>query len=164
MHPTTQRIHSILSEAGVATEVRTLDESTHTAADAAAALGCDVGAIASSLVFLADGVPFMVLTSGAHRVDTDHLAPQIGAQSITRAGADQVREATGQPIGGVAPVGHPSALAMYLDVSLRAHPLLWASAGTPRSVLSLTYEDLARVTGATEVTVQAAQLPERSSR
>ncbi|MEX0913733.1 MAG: YbaK/EbsC family protein, partial [Demequina sp.] len=132
-----------------------LDESTHTAAEAAAALGCDVGAIASSLVFLADGAPFIVLTSGAHRVDTAHLASQIGAQSITRANADQVREATGQPIGGVAPVGYRTALPMYIDTALQAHPVLWASAGTPRSVLSLSYRDMARVTGATEVTVQA---------
>ncbi len=144
----------ILEAAGVQSEVRVLEDSTRTAAEAAAALGCDVGAIASSLVFLADGEPILVLTSGAHRVNTDALAGRIGAQAITRASADQVREATGQPIGGVAPVGHPAPIRTYIDVALKQHELLWAAAGTPHSVFDITYDDLQRLTGAVEVDVE----------
>ncbi len=153
MHPSTARIRDIVTQAGIDTDLRELDESTRTAKEATAALGCDVGAIASSLVFLADGEPLLVLTSGSHRVDTDHLAGQIGATTITMAKPDQVRAATGQPIGGVAPVGHPAPLRIYLDTALRDHAVLWAAAGTPRSVFSITYDELARLTGATEVPV-----------
>lgn len=155
MHPSSERILQILAESGLRSEVRTLADSTRTAAEAAAALGCDVGAIASSLVFLADGKPIVVLTSGSHRVDTALLASQIGATAITRASADQVREATGQPIGGVAPVGHPAPVPTYIDVELKEHGELWAAAGTPHSVFDISYEDLLQVTGATEVVVEA---------
>ena len=155
MHPSSERILQILGDAGLHSEVRTLADSTRTAAEAAAALGCDVGAIASSLVFLADGAPVVVLTSGAHRVDTALLASQIGAASITRASADEVRAATGQPIGGVAPVGHPAPVPTYIDVELKKHGELWAAAGTPHSVFDISYEDLLRITGATEVVVDA---------
>lgn len=155
VHPSTQRIAKILADAGIESDVRTLPDSTRTAVEAATALGCEVGAIASSLVFLADGAPILVLTSGRHRVDTEHLATQIGANAITRASADQVREATGQPIGGVSPVGHPAPVTTYLDVALKDYELLWAAAGTPHSVLSITYDELLRLTGATEVSVEA---------
>ncbi len=154
MHPSTQRILDILMGAGLGSDVRTLADSTRTAAEAASALGCDVGAIASSLVFLADGAPILVLTSGRHRVDTAVLAAQIGASAITRASADQVREATGQPIGGVAPVGHPAPVPTYLDVALRDYDVLWAAAGTPHSVFDITYDALRDLTGAVEVTVE----------
>lgn len=139
---------------GLHSQVRTLTDSTRTAAEAAAALGCEVGAIASSLVFLADGEPILVLTSGSHRVDTDLLARQIGAAAITRADAARVREATGQPIGGVAPLGHPSPVTTYIDVELKKHGELWAAAGTPHSVFEISYDDLRSLTGATEVTVE----------
>ena len=82
-----------------------LEASTRTAADAVAALGCPVGAIANSPVFLADDQPVLVLTSGAHRVDTAHLAAQLAARAVRRASPEQVRAASGQPVGGVAPVG-----------------------------------------------------------
>lgn len=139
---------------GLHSQVRTLTDSTRTAAEAAAALGCEVGAIASSLVFLADGEPILVLTSGSHRVDTGLLARQIGAAAITRADAARVREATGQPIGGVAPLGHPSPVTTYIDVELKKHGELWAAAGTPHSVFEISYDDLRSLTGATEVTVE----------
>lgn len=155
MHPSTQKISQLLTEAGLEPDVRTLADSTRTAAEAAQALACEVGAIASSLVFLADGSPILVLTSGRHRVDTAFLADQIGADAITRASADQVRDATGQPIGGVAPVGHPSPVRTYLDVALKDFELLWAAAGTPNSVFSITYTELLSLTGATEVAVEA---------
>jgi len=143
----------ILTAAGLHSQVRSLSDSTRTAAEAAAALGCEVGAIASSLVFLADGDPVLVLTSGSHRVDTTLLAAQIGATSIGRASADDVRSATGQPIGGVAPVGHPAPIPTYIDVELKRHGELWAAAGTPHSVFEISYDDLRVLTDAVEVTV-----------
>ncbi|MFP5359124.1 MAG: YbaK/EbsC family protein [Actinomycetes bacterium] len=154
MHPSSAKIMDILAMHGLHSQVRTLTDSTRTAAEAAAALGCEVGAIASSLVFLADGEPILVLTSGSHRVDTDLLARQIGAAAITRADAARVREATGQPIGGVAPLGHPSPVTTYIDVELKKHGELWAAAGTPHSVFEISYDDLRSLTGATEVTVE----------
>lgn len=154
MHPSSAKIMDILETHGLHSQVRTLTDSTRTAAEAAAALGCEVGAIASSLVFLADGEPILVLTSGSHRVDTDLLARQIGAAAITRADAARMREATGQPIGGVAPLGHPSPVTTYIDVELKKHGELWAAAGTPHSVFEISYDDLRSLTGATEVTVE----------
>jgi len=154
MHPSSAKIMHILEMHGLHSQVRTLAESTRTAAEAAAALGCEVGAIASSLVFVADGDPILVLTSGAHRVDTDLLARQIGAQTIARADAATVRQATGQPIGGVAPFGHPDRVTTYLDVELKKHGELWAAAGTPNSVFEISYDDLRALTGAVEVAVE----------
>ncbi|MDN4477017.1 YbaK/EbsC family protein [Demequina sp. SYSU T00039] len=154
MHPSSAKILDLLTAAGLHSRVRTLADSARTAAEAAAALDCEVGAIASSLVFLADGEPILVLTSGSHRVDTDLLARQIGARAITRADAARVREATGQPIGGVAPVGHPAPVTTYIDVELKKHGELWAAAGTPHSVFEIAYDDLRRIANATEVTVE----------
>ncbi|WP_062523230.1 YbaK/EbsC family protein [Demequina silvatica] len=155
MHPTSAKIMDLLAARGLHSQVRTLTDSTRTAAEAAAALGCEVGAIASSLVFLADGAPILVLTSGSHRVDTDLLADQIGARVIARADAAAVRAATGQPIGGVAPVGHPAPVPTYIDVELKKHGELWAAAGTPHSVFEISYDDLVSLTGAAEVAVES---------
>lgn len=154
MHPSSARILDLLTAAGLRSQVRTLADSARTAAEAAAALDCEVGAIASSLVFLADGEPILVLTSGSHRVDTDLLARQIGARTIARADAARVREATGQPIGGVAPIGHPAPVTTYIDVELKKHGELWAAAGTPHAVFEIAYDDLRRITNAIEVTVE----------
>src|SRR5438552_18248152 len=104
------RFAAVLRDVGVAGEVRELPESAPTAASAAAQLGCEVGAIANSLVFTADGAPLLVMTSGAHRVDTGKVAALVGAAKVKRADPDFVRQATGQTIGGVAPVGHPQPL------------------------------------------------------
>lgn len=154
MHPSNELIMTILRDEGIDSHVRVLEDSTRTAAEAAAALGCEVGAIASSLVFLADNEPILVLTSGAHRVNTDALAERIGVESITRASAQQVREATGQPIGGVAPIGHPAPVRTFIDEALKGYDTLWAAAGTPHSVFDISYVDLQRVTGAREVNVE----------
>lgn len=153
LHPKVQQVQAALHAGGVDVEVRQIDEATPTAAAAAEFLGCDVGAIANSLVFMADDEPILVLTSGAHRVDTAHLAERIGAGRVRRASADQVREATGQVIGGVAPVGHPAPVRTYLDVALLSYSEIWAAAGIPASLFPITYADLLRVTGATEVEV-----------
>ncbi|WP_084076081.1 YbaK/EbsC family protein [Demequina sp. NBRC 110052] len=153
LHPKVQQVQAALHAGGVDVTVRQIDEATPTAAAAAEFLGCDVGAIANSLVFMADDEPILVLTSGAHRVDTAHLADRIGAGRIRRASADQVREATGQVIGGVAPIGHPAPVRTYLDVALLNYSEIWAAAGIPASLFPITYADLLRVTDATEVEV-----------
>ena len=123
-----------------------------TAALAAEHLGITVGQIANSLVFLFDGVPTLVLTSGAHRVDTAWLGEQVGA-TITRASKEQVKEATGQVIGGVAPVGHPEPVPTYVDTVLGAHDEVWAAAGHARTVFPTTFEELVRITGGTPTAV-----------
>ncbi|MEU8920147.1 YbaK/EbsC family protein [Kitasatospora sp. NPDC048545] len=138
-----------LAAAGVAGEIVVLPDSARTAAEAAAALGCEVGAIANSLVFLCDGEPLLVMTSGAHRVDTDYLAEQLGSGRIARAGADRVREATGQAIGGVAPTGHPAPLRMVVDTALQRYEVLWTAAGHPHTVVPMSYAELLRVTDGT---------------
>ncbi|WP_227982158.1 YbaK/EbsC family protein [Nocardia spumae] len=136
-----------LAQAGIHGRVRELTRSARTAADAAAALSCDVGAIANSLVFLAAGEPVLVLTSGRHRVDTTALAARWGRGELQRATPEQVRQVTGQAIGGVAPVGHPRALPTVVDAALTEYSQLWAAAGTPHTVFHTTAEELLRLTG-----------------
>src|SRR5699024_2033013 len=97
------------------------------------------------------------MTPGAHRVDTDHVADQLGIDSLDRADKDLVREATGQVIGGVAPRGHPQPIPTYVAVALRAHPALCAAAGNANPMMSLTYEQLLEVTDGKEVTVVAEE-------
>jgi len=135
-----------LRELGAAGEPVILSESARTAAEAAAALGCDVGAIANSLVFMADGEPLLVMTSGAHRVDTEALAARLGKERIVRAKPEQVKEATGQVIGGVAPVGHPTQLETVIDESLEDYPEIWAAAGDAHAVFPTSFAELVRMT------------------
>ncbi len=153
MHPTVSRVVDTLQSRGWQGEVRVLPDSARTAAQAAEGLGCDVGAIASSLVFLADGEPLLVLTSGAHRVDTDGLARRLGVASVDRAPADLVREVTGFAIGGVAPLAHRQSLRTVVDVALEAHDVVWAAAGHPHAVFPTSYEELLRLTGGTPAQV-----------
>jgi prolyl-tRNA editing enzyme YbaK/EbsC (Cys-tRNA(Pro) deacylase) len=141
------RVVADLHAGGVDAEVRRFEQSVPTAAAAAQALGVDVAAIANSLVFDADGVPLLVLTSGAHRVDTAKVAALVGAQRVRRASAEFVLAATGQEVGGVAPVGHPAPLRTVVDVDLAGYPLLWAGGGDHYTMFAATYEDLLRVTG-----------------
>jgi prolyl-tRNA editing enzyme YbaK/EbsC (Cys-tRNA(Pro) deacylase) len=136
-----------LRKGGVDAEVRRFDVPVPTAAAAATVLGCEVGAIANSLVFDADGVPLLVLASGAHRVDTAKIAALVGAQRVRRASPEFVLAATGQEVGGVAPVGHPAPLRTVVDVDLAAFPVLWAGGGDHHTMFSATYEELLRVTG-----------------
>lgn len=152
--PTRSRIvQQHLDAAGVETSVVVLPDSARTAVAAASAVGCEVGAIANSLVLSADGAPVLVMTSGAHRVDFAVLAQSIGAAAVAMAPAALVREVTGQAIGGVAPVGHPTRLTTYLDEDLRAFDRIWAAAGTPHSVMPLTFAQLQSMTDGTIVRV-----------
>jgi prolyl-tRNA editing enzyme YbaK/EbsC (Cys-tRNA(Pro) deacylase) len=162
MHPSASKVAAALRELGVAGEVRELPEPAPTAAAAAAQLGCEVGAIANSLVFSADGAPLLVLTSGAHRVDTGKVAALVGASRVTRADPEFVRRATGQVIGGVAPVGHPAALRTLVDRWLERYGTVWAAAGHAHTVFPTSFTELVHITGGspadvgTEVALGAA--------
>ena len=153
MHPNTARVQAALAAGGATGQVVTLADSARTSADAAAALRCEVGAIVKSLVFAADDEPLLVLTSGGHQADPARLARLVDAAEVRRAPPELVRDATGFPIGGVAPVGHPGPLRTLVDEALAAHPVLWAAAGTPHSVFPTTYDELVRLTGGTPARV-----------
>jgi prolyl-tRNA editing enzyme YbaK/EbsC (Cys-tRNA(Pro) deacylase) len=152
-HPSITRFREELAAAGGHGTVVVLPDSVHTAALAAEALGCEVGAIANSLLFDADGSPVLILTSGAHRVDTAKVAAELGVATLRRAKPEFVREHTGQVIGGVSPIAHPASLPTYLDPALRQYDEVWAAAGHPAAVFSTTYEELLAMTGATELEV-----------
>jgi prolyl-tRNA editing enzyme YbaK/EbsC (Cys-tRNA(Pro) deacylase) len=127
--------------------VSTFPEGTRTAADAAAAIGCDVAAIVKSLVFRRDGGgALLVLTSGRNRVDEAKVERLVG-EPIGKADAAFVREATGYAIGGVPPAGHPGPIETLVDRDLMALEQLWAAAGTPRTVFPLTPAELVALTG-----------------
>ncbi|GAA4625445.1 YbaK/EbsC family protein [Actinoallomurus vinaceus] len=153
MHPNVENVAARLRELGATGQVRELPEAAPTAATAAAQLGCDVGAIANSLIFAADGEPLLVLTSGAHRVDTTGLAERIGVARIKRADPEFVRAATGQPIGGVAPLGHPEPIRTLVDEWLAKYDVVWAAAGHPHTVFPTSYDELLRLTGGTPADV-----------
>ena len=165
-HPrSVENVRAVLHEAGLpgADRIRHIPDGARTAAEAAAALGVEVGAIANSLVFVArigaetddrDETPLLVMTSGGHRVDTVALAARIGVDAIDRATPEIVRSATGQAIGGVAPVGHPAPLRTIVDPVLETFPEIWAAAGHSHAVFPLTYEQLVRITGGTVVPVE----------
>jgi prolyl-tRNA editing enzyme YbaK/EbsC (Cys-tRNA(Pro) deacylase) len=153
-HPSITRFRDDLRRRGGTGEVVVLPDSVHTAALAAEALGCEVGAIANSLLFDADGSPLLILTSGAHRVATAGVAARLGVGALDRATPDFVRRHTGQVIGGVSPIGHPAPVPTYLDSWLRRHDVVWAAAGHPAAVFSTTYDELAAMTGAAELDVE----------
>lgn len=153
-HPRIQQVVAALAEHGIVDEVVTvLPDSARTAREAADALGVEVGAIANSLVFDSAGEAVLVLTSGAHRVDTAAVAAAHGLAALERATPELVRSATGQVIGGVAPVGHPAPLRTFVDVALRDHEVVWAAAGHPHAVFATTYDQLVAITGGTPTDV-----------
>jgi prolyl-tRNA editing enzyme YbaK/EbsC (Cys-tRNA(Pro) deacylase) len=149
MHPNVEAVQNALAAAGAEGQVIMLPDAVSTAAAAAAALGVEVGQIANSLIFNADGGPLLVLTSGAHRVDTAKVAELLGMQSIKRATPEFVREHTGQPIGGVAPLGHPKPVTTLVDIALGEFPVVWAAGGIPHAVFPTTFDELVRITGGT---------------
>ena len=130
-----------------------LPDTVHTAVLAAGALGCEVGAIANSLLFDAEGSPVLILTSGAHRVDTTATAARVGVPALERATPEFVRQHTGQVIGGVSPLGHPTPVPTWIDVALQQYDEIWAAAGHPAAVFSTTYDELVAMTGATPTDV-----------
>ncbi|HLU75003.1 MAG TPA: YbaK/EbsC family protein [Nonomuraea sp.] len=148
------RVEKALRSLGATGEIVVLPEKAPTAASAAAQLDCEIGAIANSLIFEADGAPLLVLTSGAHRVDVKLIARTAGVSKVRRATPEFVREATGQPIGGVAPVGHPAPVRTLVDNWLQKHEVVWAAGGHPHTVFPTTFDELVRITGGTPVDVE----------
>lgn len=158
-HRSVAHFRAELEARGGTGEIVVLPESVHTAQLAAEALGCEVGAIANSLLFEVpteegDGEPLLLLTSGAHRVDTEKVARALGVGALKRAKPEFVRTHTGQVIGGVSPFDHPAPVRTYLDPWLRRHDVVWAAAGHPAAVFSSTFEELQQLTGADELDME----------
>ncbi len=144
-----ERVARTLRELGIDTEIVEFDASTRTSAAAAAAIGCAVAQICKSIVFRAraSGQAVVVIASGANRVDEWKVAAAIG-EPIAQADAEFVRNATGFAIGGVAPLGHTSAVHLLIDRDLFTLDPVWAAAGTPNSVFRLKAHDLRYIPGA----------------
>ncbi|MCX4827551.1 YbaK/EbsC family protein [Streptomyces sp. NBC_01016] len=134
--------------------VRRFPEATRTAQEAAEAIGCELSQICKSLIFAADGVPVLVLMDGASRVDLDLVRDELGAEKVTRAKADVVREFTGYAIGGVPPFGHANKTRVLADRSLLNHDTVWAAAGSPYAVFPMAPKELISHAGATLVDVR----------
>ena len=146
MHPNVERVMAAAEDLGLTIEVRTFPEGTKTAADAAAAIGVEVGQIVKSLVFAVDGDVVMALVSGANQLDERKLAAAAGGAKAGRVDADAVREATGFPIGGVPPFAHATALRVFVDPDLLGWDEVWAAAGTWHDVFGITPTELVRAT------------------
>lgn len=138
--------------AGLELEVREMSESTHTAQEAADAVGAPVGAIVKSLVFMADGEPLLVLASGPNRVNVQALGERLGV-TLEKADADQVKASTGYSIGGVPPFGHPNPIRCVMDRDFLALDELWAAAGSAQAVFPISPERLQELSGAVVETV-----------
>lgn len=141
-----RRVEAALRQRGHTGELRRLATAVPTSAAAAEELGCAVAAIANSLVFLADGVPVLVLASGGRRVKTKRLRGALGARDVVLARPDAVLAATGQAVGGVSPVGHPAPLRTLVDAALGEHDVVWAGGGDELTMLSTTLAELLRMT------------------
>ena len=158
-HPNVIAVQDALDASGARSgedqpsQVILLDDAVHTAAAAAEALCVEVGQIANSLIFDADGEPLLVLTSGAHRVDTAKVAAGLGVGRLKRATPKFVRQHTGQAIGGVAPLGHPKPVRTLVDTALQRYDTVWAAGGVPRAVFPISYAELLRVTAGTPADV-----------
>jgi prolyl-tRNA editing enzyme YbaK/EbsC (Cys-tRNA(Pro) deacylase) len=142
MHRNVALVIEGAAEHGLELAVRAFPEGTRTADDAARAIGVGVGQIVKSLVFVAGDRAVLLLVSGANRVDEAKVAAVVGTAEVRRATADEVREETGFPIGGVAPFGHPTPVPCYVDRDLLAHGVVWAAAGTPTHVFAIDPADL----------------------
>jgi prolyl-tRNA editing enzyme YbaK/EbsC (Cys-tRNA(Pro) deacylase) len=145
------RVRAAASALGLDPQVREFPEGTRTAADAARAVGCEVGQIVKSLVFMAGSEPILALTSGPNRADTGRLSQLMGGRPVHRATPEEARDATGFSIGGTPPFGHPRPMKAFLDRDLLDYRELWVAAGTPHAVFPITPADLLRATGAEPV-------------
>lgn len=148
-HPSNERVRKAAAQAGVEVEVVRFPDGTRTAADAAAAIGCEVAAIAKSIVLDSDGGAIVVVTSGANRVHYDKVAAALGVTGVRRADPETARQATGYPIGGTAPFGHAGPVRMLFDRDLLAFDEVWAAAGTPDTVFAVAPDALLDATEAT---------------
>jgi len=168
-HPSVARVLQTATERGLRIEIRQFPEGTRTAEDAARAVGCSVGQIVKSLVFVADASPILVLVSGADRADPDRIAEALahGASAtprptIRRATADEARAATGFSIGGIPPLGHERPIPVLVDEGLLRNEVVWAAAGLPDAVFSAPPAELARASGARVVAVAVRADPSGS--
>jgi prolyl-tRNA editing enzyme YbaK/EbsC (Cys-tRNA(Pro) deacylase) len=150
-HPNVERVLAAARNLGLEIQPRTFPDGTKTAADAAAAIGVDVGQIVKSLIFAVDGEVVVAYVSGSNQLDEAKLAAAAGGARAARVDADVVREATGFPIGGVPPFGHTRALRAFVDPDLLRWDEVWAAAGTWHDVFALSPQDLVRVSGAVAV-------------
>jgi prolyl-tRNA editing enzyme YbaK/EbsC (Cys-tRNA(Pro) deacylase) len=153
------RFAGAAAAAGIPVASQRFPEGTRTAEDAARAIGCDVAQIVKSLVFVADGVPVLALTSGRNRVDPSKVAALFGASDVRKATADEVLDATGYAIGGTPPFGHPQPLPCLVDEDLMGFDEVWAAAGTPDSVFPLTPAELTTASGGTVAAFAETQPP-----
>lgn len=144
-----ERFREEASKLGLSPKIREFPEGTRTAAEAARAVGCDVGQIVKSLVFVADGIAVLALTSGRNRVDANALATMMGVKSVQKATPEEARDATGFAIGGTPPFGHHRPLQVFVDRDLLAYEVIWAAAGTPKAIFALSPQELLAATGGT---------------
>jgi prolyl-tRNA editing enzyme YbaK/EbsC (Cys-tRNA(Pro) deacylase) len=151
------RFESWLSDSGIGVAVIRFPAGTRTAADAARAVGCEVGQIVKSLVFVAAGRPVVALVSGANRLDEGRLAAVAGTP-VAKADAAVAREATGYSIGGVPPFGHATQVAVFMDRDLFGHKVVWAAAGRPDSVFEIAPERLRELSQAEIADLKAAAI------
>jgi prolyl-tRNA editing enzyme YbaK/EbsC (Cys-tRNA(Pro) deacylase) len=155
LKPSAKKVQQAVQALGYQFKVVEFDKTTRTSADAATAIDCTVAQIAKSLIFKTKSSrqPVLVIASGANRVNV-HRIGELCGEKIERADADFVREKTGYSIGGVPPIGHLTPITTYLDRDLFQHAEIWAAAGTPRAVFSLTPQELRKMTGGEIVTIK----------
>ncbi len=156
MHPTAQKVADAAQTLGLNITISEFESSTRTAQDAANSVGCMVGQIVKSLLFVVDGQPTMALVSGNNQLDEKKLAALcgVGRKKVKRANADIAREATGFAIGGIPPFGHITQLPTYIDEDLFQFDVIWAAAGTPNAVFAITPGELVRVSGGEPVNLK----------
>jgi prolyl-tRNA editing enzyme YbaK/EbsC (Cys-tRNA(Pro) deacylase) len=150
-----KRVNDALKAKEISGQIKVLSESARSAAEAASALGIEVGQIASSIIFkLPNGSPLLVITSGGHRVDTELVSKELLVDTLARVDADYVKELSGFSIGGVAPLGwiNPPAITL-IDLALNDYEVVWAAAGHPHAVFPTTYAELLTCTGAKPMVV-----------
>ena len=149
MHPSAEKVASAARKYGLEIEVVEFSQTTRTAEDAAAAIGCQVAQIVKSLVFAVNGKPVIALVSGQNMLDTRKLAAiyGVGRKKVKRADAEIVKSATGFSIGGVPPFGHVTSLPVTIDEDLTRFDVVWAAAGTPNAVFPISPEDLVAASG-----------------
>ncbi|WP_460801891.1 YbaK/EbsC family protein [Microbacterium sp. GXF6406] len=154
-NPALVTVENALTAAGLTDRMAELTEKVPSAAAAAEYLGCEVGAICNSIVFRAGDEAVLVLSSGAHRIDKAKAAVNFGVDKLSRADPEFVHAATGQRVGGCAPVGHPQPLRTLIDESLADYPHVWAGGGVSHAVFRITHDELVAITGAPSVDIRA---------
>ena len=159
MHPTAKKVADAAQTQGLKITIKEFESSTRTAQDAANSVGCTVGQIVKSLLFVVNGQPTMALVSGDNQLDEKKLAVLcgVGRKKVKRGNADIAREATGFAIGGIPPFGHASQLPTYIDEDLFQFDVIWAAAGTPNAVFAITPDELVQITGGQKANLKVSK-------